>query len=214
MTSSSFSIPWLTRLFVDAVPFPIALRLFDVYMHQGCEVYLKFGLALLKFAKDQLLLTKSPSMFLSKLSDISKSLSAPAKIFEKAWKYKVASTLNAFSKQRKGEKGSAPQKPIITTVPVVSPSEQPKRALTVSSSKLRNFYPTINFKSRIMTQLFWDYIYNWMPMRYTIRDPILLHTMDQEGTSLPLIYKTLGSHEPSLVVVKSKQEKVRSQRFF
>lgn len=209
MNSSAFSSAWLTRMFVDAVPFSIALRIFDVYMHQGCEVHWRIGISLLKAAKDVLVVCKSPSMFLSTLSDFTKAFKMPAKIFEKAWKLKLKSSLSSYAKQR--HRASSSSKTQVKGVVASSSSsgEPKKRELTTSSSKLRNFFPTLNFKSRIMSDTDWNYIYNWMPMRYTIRDPILLHSMDQEGTSLPLIYKTLGNHEPSLVVVKTKQERVR-----
>jgi hypothetical protein len=210
MTSSSFAVAWLSRLFLTAVPFSFALRIFDVYMHQGCEVHLRVGLALLRSNMDALLLCKSESAFLAKLTEGCKSLPLPAKVLDKAWKYKTSSVVSAWEKQR-GKSSGSQQKSKGSTVKAgaASSSKVSASPLPSSSNKLKMFYPNLDFKSRIMATDDWNFIYNWMPMRFTIRDPVLLHSMDQEGTSLPLIYKTLSNYEPTLVVVKTKQERVR-----
>ena len=204
VTSASFSVGWLTRMFLDVLPFPIALRIFDVFMHQGHKVHLKIGLALLSHAKDRLLKTRSSFAFLSCLTDSAKSLNDPARLFKRAWRFKVSSSFKSAAKSKiKANRKLSHSKP-----PQASTSA-PIAAAAPTAPKLKDYYPTITFKSRLMTSECWNYIYNWMPMRFTIRDPVLLHSNDQEGISLMHIYKTLGQYEPTLVVIKSKQERVR-----
>lgn len=208
MDSSAFAIPWLSRMFLGAVPFSVALRIFDVYMHQGHKVHYKIGLALLHNSKDRLLKTRSSFAFLSCLTDCIKSLEDPARVFKRAWRFKISYYIKSASKSKAAQSRTS-QPPPTHKTPVPAPSSTSTEPI---APKLKEFYPTISFKSRLMTNESWNYIYNWMPIRFTIRDPTLLHSMDQEGSSLPLIYKTLAKHEPSLVVIKTKQERVRLAR--
>lgn len=211
MTSAGFSVGWLSRMFVDALPFSVTLRIFDTYVHQGCDVHLMIGLSLLKNAKDSLLACRSEHAFLGRLRDTARAISTPAKLFEKAWKFKVSKVLYSYMKQvnklaassqvKKAKSGAST--PTVVALPSGSSNSVP------ATPKLQTFFPTLKFKSRIMAESDWNWIYNWMPHRFTIQDPVLLHSMDHEGTSLQLIYKTLSTHEPTLVVVKSKQERVR-----
>lgn len=204
MNSAAFSVPWLTRMFLDVLPFPVALRIFDVYLHQGHKVHLKIGLALLANVKDRLLKTRSSFAFLACLTDSAKGLTDPARLFKRAWRFKVSSNFKSAvkSKIKANRKAS-------TSQPPAGPASSSTAVAAPVAPKIKEYYPNITFKSRLMTSESWNYIYNWMPMRYTIRDPVLVHSMDQEGISLPHIYKTLANHDPTLVVIKSKQERVR-----
>ena len=188
MTSANFAVPWFSRMFLTAVPFSFALRIFDVYMHQGCEVHLRVGLALLRSNMDVLLACKTEATFLAKLAEGCKNLPLPAKVLDKAWKYKTAPVIAAWDKQKgksssssgKASKGGAAaasssgrsSSSSSAAVAKVPPSPL---ASSAGASKLRMFYPTLDFKSKIMTPDHWNYIYNWMPMRFTIKDPVLLH---------------------------------------
>lgn len=204
MTSASFSVPWLTRMFLDALPFPVALRIFDVYLHQGHKVHLKIALALLASSKDRLLKTRSSTAFLSCLNDCIRGSTDHVRLFKRAWRFKVSSHFKSAAKSKvKAARKSLPSKPTTASTSSAMAASAP------SAPKLKDYYPNITFKSRLMTSEHWNYIYNWMPMRYTIRDPVLLHSSDQEGISLMNIYKTLGQHDPTLVVIKSREERVR-----
>lgn len=213
MTSVNFFNSWYSRMFLEAVPFSFALRVFDVYMHQGCEVHFRVALALLREQRDRLMTCKTEAEFLAHLVDGTRNLTVPAKVLDKAWKYKTSSTVAAWDKQRgkvaKKQVMAGPSKPAAVAVHAPKSSDAATSSATTSTPKLRVFYPTLDFKSKIMAPSDWNFIYNWMPMRFTIRDPILLHSMSQEGTSLQHIYKTLSNYEPTLVVVKTKQERVR-----
>lgn len=214
ITSAGFAPSWLGRMFVDAVPFSFAMRIFDVYLHQGCEVHYRVALSILKALRESLLKCKTEVAFHTELSKMTKAIEHPVKVLDKAWKYKVKPVLSNYDKQSKksssgkpGNTGKGSKYPEVGS----SPSGSPVPASTSSgeTSELKMYYPTLNFKSRVLDAGDWNYIYNWMPVRYTIQDPILLHSMAEEGTSLQMIYKTLAQHEPTLVVVKSRQDRVR-----
>jgi len=212
MTSVGFSVGWLSRMFLDALPFPVALRIFDTYMHLGCDVHLMIGLSLLKNAKESLMACRTEQAFLGRLRDAVKAITTPAMLFEKAWKFKVSKVVYSYLKHVHKLASSSQSKKIKSVTPTPTAVAIPSGSSSSSAPptpKLQTFFPTLKFKSHIMRESDWNWIYNWMPHRYTIRDPVLLHSMDVEGTSLQLIYKTLSTHEPTLVVVKSKQERVR-----
>lgn len=212
MTSAGFSTDWLSRMFVDAVPFPVALRIFDTYLHLGCDVHLMIGLSLLKNAKDSLLQCRSEHAFVGRLKDTAKAISTPSKLFEKAWKFKVTKVAYSYMKQANKSNTIAQVKRPKSEAATPTATHGPSSSSAPASPKLQTFFPALKFKSRIMAESDWNWIYNWMPHRFTIRDPVLLHSMESEGVSLQLIYKTLSAHEPTLVVVKSKQERVRRHK--
>lgn len=51
---SMYASQWFITVFSYSFPFPLALRIWDVFLHEGVKIVFKVGLALLKYCQDDL----------------------------------------------------------------------------------------------------------------------------------------------------------------
>jgi hypothetical protein len=51
---SMYASQWFITVFSYSFPFPLALRIWDVFLSEGVKIVFKVGLALLKYCQDEL----------------------------------------------------------------------------------------------------------------------------------------------------------------
>lgn len=86
---SQVLLPWLSNFFVGVLPFPLVLRIFDTFLTEGCEVFLRFLAALFSVVPtDGVLTVSSPEEFRAYL--IKESSKIPnEKLVKKAFRYRI-----------------------------------------------------------------------------------------------------------------------------
>ena len=86
---SEMLLPWLANFFVGVLPFHLALRIFDTFLTEGCEVLIRFVTAMFSAVPtDGVLTIASPAEFRSLLAR--EALRIPCdKLVKKAFKYRI-----------------------------------------------------------------------------------------------------------------------------
>ncbi|KAJ6232030.1 rab-gtpase-tbc domain-containing protein-related [Anaeramoeba flamelloides] len=54
--SSMYASPWFITIFAHVLPFPLVLRIWDIYLYEGMNFIFKISLAILKLNQKKLLL--------------------------------------------------------------------------------------------------------------------------------------------------------------
>lgn len=191
MTSSKpFSERWFFRLFVADLPIQSVFRIFSGFINEGMNVLHKTGLAILKTYKKPLLACNTEEEFITTVRQFSLQTVDVDRFMKLVWSFSVSSYVKKFNEKNHG-----------------------KATLIVQASprKMSLYYrPKILKPSEIANDSDWEYIYEWLPSRYKIKDPSLLFSTAQEGRSFANLYSTIGNAEPTIVFVKSAQGRVCS----
>jgi len=65
------------------------------------------------------------------------------------------------------------------------------------------YRPKIQTTSSFFPDETWEIIYEWLPMRYRIRDPIMVFNSDEDGYSFRVFYRKLADKVPTIIFFKT-----------
>lgn len=86
---SEVLMPWLVNFFVGVLPFPLVLRIFDTFLTEGCEVFLRFLAAMFSVVpSDGVLTVSSPGEFRAYLARESTKIPSE-KLAKKAFRFRI-----------------------------------------------------------------------------------------------------------------------------
>lgn len=189
-TSKSFAERWFHRFFIADLPIYCVIRMFSGYLNEGLHVLYKVGLALLKTYKKQLLETTTAESFVDILRQYSGQLVDVDHFMKSVWSYSVSSYI-----KKSNVKSHAKAHMIVQNMP--------KRKTSFC------YRPKILKPSQIFETLDWELIYDWIPVRFRIRDPSLLFSFTHDGRSLEHLYRKVGKTDPTIVFIESEQGRVK-----
>jgi hypothetical protein len=71
------------------------------------------------------------------------------------------------------------------------------------------YRPKIKEPSKIVDEEVFEILYEWIPMRYRITDPVLLFSSNTDGYSFKTLFKKVEDQEPTLLFIKTADGNVR-----
>jgi len=70
------------------------------------------------------------------------------------------------------------------------------------------YRPKINIPSNIVGEEMFEYIYEWIPHRYRIRDLELLFKLSEDGINFNYFYNRAGDYVPTLLIIKTENNSI------
>ncbi|CAL9167453.1 unnamed protein product [Musa hybrid cultivar] len=117
---SMYASQWFITVFSYSFPFPLALRIWDVFLYEGVKVVFQVGLALLRFCHDDLI--KLPfEKLLHALKNFPAEAMNPDKLLPLAFSIKVSKRLEEFKRDYEKRK----ERPLPHSLPSLSSSGIP-----------------------------------------------------------------------------------------
>ncbi|URE22856.1 TBC [Musa troglodytarum] len=114
---SMYASQWFITVFSYSFPFPLALRIWDVFLYEGVKVVFQVGLALLRFCHDDLI--KLPfEKLLHALKNFPAEAMNPDKLLPLVFSIKVSKRLEEFKREYEKRK----ERPLPHSLPPLSSS--------------------------------------------------------------------------------------------
>jgi TBC1 domain family member 24 len=175
---------WFSHLFLHDLPFRTVLRTFDTFLNEGARVLYRIALGLLSAKEASLLTAKDADTFVNIIKQSASQLYNDDAFLKSC--FKISLHPDKVSKYKSKNKV--------------------KSRLEDSHYPHHIYYrPKVSTPSSIISEDLFEIIYEWIPMRYRITDPVLLYTSTTEGFSLKRFLKKMEDHEPTLLFLKSAE---------
>ncbi|KAJ7277069.1 hypothetical protein O6H91_Y391600 [Diphasiastrum complanatum] len=105
---SMYASQWFITVFSYSFPFPLALRIWDVFLYEGVKIIFRVGLALLKYCQEDLL--KLPfEKLVHALRNFPEDALQPNVLLPMAYSLKVSRTLEELKQEYLGVNNMLPQ---------------------------------------------------------------------------------------------------------
>jgi len=184
--SCQFAERWFYRLFVPHLPFQTVLRVFDAYLNEGKKILYRIALILLKIHSAALLKCESSEAFVQQLTtDVTVNLPDTDTLM------KLSCAFNISKKHMKK-----------------FDSSNKVKASRVIEPNAVYYHPKITTPSKIIKDEMFEYLYEWIPHRYRICDPVLLYRSESHGYSFKTFLNKTEDQEPLLLLIKSDNENI------
>lgn len=186
-TTRPFSERWFFRLFIEDLPMRAVLTIFGSYLCEGLNVLFKVGLAIIKTYKLALFECDSEEALVNTIRELSHQIDDLSQFLKNAFSFKVSKVV----------------KKLFSTTHNINFYKS-------STENISSIYyrPEISKPSSIACFEDWEAIYQWMPSKHKLRNPHLLYTSEVNGLSLNSIFNKVGDSHPTILLIKSGQNKV------
>lgn len=182
-------MPLMAEVFIGMLPTEYICQVFDCYLVEGYKVLLRFAVALLVLKKDELLQTKTPAELDAALcSPLSPAVSY-RKLSKTAFKLSFSrSIINRFRARHRN-------------ISLDAYDSEDRRLM------LHRPLPHLVTPSSFLTDLEWQAIWSWVPLRFRLLNLDLVFTTAQHGHNLSTFYSKCDTHEPSLLFIETASGK-------
>ena len=219
---------WFETIFVQTLPFPVWLRLMDFFMFEGFNGFHRFGLAILICLQGELLLLASVSDLLHRLSSFLSALTLPSS----AGLFAIAHSLHIPSTALESASLSArdhihlvratvppPNLPPSTHLPSQAisqgdkpPASQDPDCPSALMARIRaprlHHRPYLAGASKIISPLHLEYLWSWLPNKWTSGRPEPLFSTDVDGYRLTTLLNKCGTSQRTFLFIKTSTGKI------
>jgi len=173
-----------TNFFVQKknLPFQTVLRVFDCFLSEGPKIFLRFGLAILKFKERKLLQCDT-------IRDFSNELMSPIKDADEV--IKIAFSIN-ISKSK---------------ILKLNQKNHEKKSY-INENTLTYYLPKIEKTSKIILREHWEFLWGWLPHRYRIMDPVFVYDASENGYSLVSYVTQSKSISPQILIFQTTKKEI------
>lgn len=216
--------PWFETLFVRFLPFPVWIRLMDLFMLDGFLFFHRFGLAMLLILQGELLLLFTCEELWSRLSNYMRQMT----LENSAGLFSIAQTIYLPSSVMEAAYTSAvefiellrdskePEDPVFqseaTSVPVAADSTPVSRAnLSLQKAKLSPpvlIRPYLRPPSSIISSYHLDWMWSWLPIRLASLKPEIIFTTASHGYSLTTLLNRCSNLPRTFLIIKTSQGQI------
>eukprot|EP01133_Synstelium_polycarpum_P012371 gene12371-14513_t len=186
-SSKSFCEEWFSRLFVSILPFQTVLHVFDVFVSEGYKSLYRVALGIMRVHKRVLLKSgTTPEAFLSTLRNLNHQLIDHPLLMKKAFKIHLKRNQ------------------------LVDIDAQQHQKLSHVSEPLCPIYyrPKVTTPSSILEEDDYELLWNWLPHKYCICDPVIVFDTNKDGFNLRLMYEKLEGQYPVFIVIRAGPDSV------
>jgi len=181
-TIDDFVDDWFQNFFMNSLPITTVIQIFTVYLNEGTRILYRAGLGILNLFYADLINCKTKINFLNMIHQLSIQL-----ISTEFLKVSYSFSLIDLQKSRNTL--------INEILDVVEPNSIYYR-------------PKIENSSSIFQDEMWELIYEWLPKRCQIKDPVSIFRVEEYGYNLRIFYEILADNCPSLLVLKAPNDSV------
>lgn len=175
---------WFNHLFLHDLPFRTVLRVFDTFLNEGYRVLYRIALGLLSSKEASLLTAKDADSLVNIIKQSASQLYNDDAFLKSCFKISLHPDKVSKIKSKNRTKGR------------MEDCHYPHHIY---------YRPKVSAPSSIISTDLFEIIYEWIPMRYRITDPVLLYTSTTEGFSLKRFLKKMDDHEPTLLFIKTAE---------
>ncbi|KAH9418418.1 hypothetical protein DERP_011280 [Dermatophagoides pteronyssinus] len=191
---------WIQWIF-GCLPFHFCVRIVDCYLVEGEKFLYRIAMALARlFEKTQ----KKPldiEQMRVFCQDIA-TIITPTQLIQQAIKITRFSRKDIVKARSKSEKRSEticfPESPLLSRNDVMS-----QKDVTFG-----NRIAPRRFKSSILSWNQLDILWEWIPERIYIQEPLIAFCSDENGNSLRTFYSLCGDNEPTIILVKTIKNQI------
>lgn len=187
---------WLERFFVGVLPQQAAFKVVDHALVDGVTALYRVALRILKANEEDLLQATNGQEFMVRLRAIA----------QRCIERDVDDTFLFSSQKTQLFAELTPAQVLLaeTKAQEANPQLDSLEDPSLSTSSL----PTVKESSLVLSQEQFEVIWQWLPSRYRVKNPVRHFSSSKDGFSILSIYRKCQKSAPHLFIVKTKQGKI------
>jgi len=179
---NEFAEDWFQNFFINSLPITSVVHIFSVYLNEGSRILYRAGLGMLTLFYPDLIQCRTKQNFLNMLHQLSIQLFSTEFL-----RVSYSFSLIDLKKSRNELRELMPK------------IEEPSTVY---------YRPKVEEESNIFKNEMWELIYEWLPTRIRIKDPVRIFRADEYGYNLRVFYDIMSDYSPTLVVLKAPNNHV------
>jgi len=206
---------WLKWIFIG-LPFDHIIRIIDCFLVEGTKFLYRIALTLLqlykKFRPVSSIIQSSPFTLEMMLNFCSQIKLNPEELINSAIslnrlsRNKINRIYNETSKNYK-LRSHSPSHTHITELLNTPRKKEMLELQSIRISEVTRIAPR-NFKSSIIDWFMLDVIWDWLPERLLIQEPLVIFCTNQDGNSLGTFFSKVESYDQTLLLIKTVENEV------
>jgi len=185
---------WMNRLFVGLLPLSTVFKIIDNMLVEGVTTLYKITLHILKANEESLLTAENGQKFMENLYSIAERYAESGLddsfLFNNPSPFTGIEANMILRAESKAEAANpqlqAVQEPMISVFHV----------------------PVVKKPSPIISQEQFEVIWQWLPSRYQVKDPVAHFTSSNDGFSVLSIFRQCKNSAPHIFLIKTKQGRI------
>ncbi|KAI1305988.1 TBC1 domain family member 24 [Halotydeus destructor] len=207
-------VEWTKWIFIG-LPRPHLVRIIDCYLVEGMKILFRVALAIIslyldKHSNDEPQVSLDAVLrFCQQIELTPNDLLKLATGLRRLSKAKISKIYrNAENDMRKHPSMSAK---VANCTPVPTPClARRSDMITIDSEKIHistRIAPR-NFKSNIIDWYLFDIIWDWLPQRLIVKEPMVVFCTDEDGSSLRTFFSKCDSHDATILLLKTTSNEI------
>jgi len=199
---------WLKWIFIG-LPFPHLVRVVDCFLVEGFKFLLRTGIAILVLLKKQHDISQD-SMTLDQMIAFCGSLPVtPNQLIRLACSLSRVTTSKIVKQYRRADDAIRQNPEMSGLTPQPSPAAMRRGDMVkMTEVHITSRVAPRTVASSIVDWYDMDQLWEWIPDRIAVKEPVLLFTTQEDGCSLRTFYTKVESHEPTILLIKTTKREV------